>query len=142
MDFSSRFDLEKRLDQAAAIINVCMDSLGHGASTNEDIENALWGARDLIEDAKELVFASDSIDDEDDGSLDIDNEEDEVDDKPKYWWDLAFTPVGDDDAEVELALQDEAGEGAGDQVDEEAAEGADEDEARITATFVVLIDKE
>lgn len=140
LTFKQFMDLEARLHQAAGIISLCAEVAGND-NHNEALENSLWAASNLLDEAKDIMANSEGKYDADELTERFsDDEEDE--DEDQNWWDLAFTPVGNDAGEVGVALQDEGGEGDGDPVDEEEPEGGDDGEITITATFIVLANKD
>ena len=51
--FELRNKIDARLSQAAAILNVCMESIGTGHGLNDDIEYTLWAVKDLVSTASE-----------------------------------------------------------------------------------------
>ena len=140
LTFSQYMDLEARLHQAAGVVGLCSESLGSRlVHADEDVENALWAVSHLLDEAKNILADSDSSYKESDTN-------DEEEPREQNWWDPAFSPVGSAAESLDLALQDRDGTADGDDVSPEADEGDEEngedDDARITATFVVLIDKE
>jgi hypothetical protein len=147
MNIIHRIEIEDRIDQAIAIISVCTDAV---SEKNEHVQTALWAATERLEEAVSLLVEhyADSEDNStgDDNSMNIDDEEEEnVDEKPHYWWDLAFTPVGSAATSLDLAFQDGDGEENGEGLDEEDdgdEEGTDDEAVEYTARFVILIDKE
>jgi len=145
LTFAQYMDLEARLHQAAGVVGLCSESLGSRVvSTDEDVENALWTVSHLLEEAKEILADSDHKYTEE--NTDEESDEEGEESSEQNWWDLAFSPVGSATESVDLALQNGDGAADGDEISSEADEGDEEnsedDDARITATFVVLIDKE
>lgn len=139
MTFKQFMDLEVRLHQASGIISLCAEAVGND-NHNEALENSLWAASNLLDEAKDIMANSEGKYDADELTERFSDDEDE--DEDQNWWDLAFTPVGNDTGEVGVALQDGTGEANGDSVDEEEPEGGDDEEVVITATFVVLANKD
>ena len=107
------------------------------ATTEEKEEGKTEGGGENYEEEKNY---------EEEENTDEESDEEGEESSEQNWWDLAFSPVGSATESVDLALQNGDGAADGDEISSEADEGDEEnsedDDARITATFVVLIDKE